>query len=49
MAREQNNIDLNLLTRAIWHGKGAAALGLQGEVCKEDFEALSKGLRNLKR
>jgi hypothetical protein len=48
MTREQDKVDPNSLTRAIWCGKGAAALGLQGEILQTDFEALSKGLRNLK-
>jgi hypothetical protein len=48
MTRENDKVDPNLLTRAIWYSKGAAVLGLTGEIIRVDFEALSKGLRNLK-
>ena len=40
--------DPNALVRAVWFGKGAAAVGRIGAVRQSDFEKLFDGFKDLK-
>ena len=44
MKRETDELDQGEMHRAVWFGRGAAALGLAGDVRQADFAALLNGL-----
>jgi hypothetical protein len=48
MDRQIKKVEQHDLSNAVWHGKGAVALGLIGKVRQADFEMLFNSLRTLK-
>jgi TrwC relaxase len=44
-SERETQSEIRSLTQAIWHGKGAKQLGLEGNVLKKDFKDLFYGIK----